>query len=162
MLFPINKTIQQILESYQDGRVDQNSDLTGAFYVRRDSIPYMEDQLNAAGYAVDALDLYNASCESHYDFAAGRLIYTSQTGYNLEQLIANRTSNQIKSDMLFDSETQIEFWHSDEQRPFVQIWGDRLIVGTDGAAMVYSRDYTDPIATINEWSFWQTVTEEKS
>jgi hypothetical protein len=51
---------------------------------------------------------------------------------------------------------KIEFWHSDEIRPFLICEEvDRMVFLDDEAIEVYNRDYQKPIFVVNEWSFWR-------
>lgn len=52
----------------------------------------------------------------------------------------------------------IEFWHSDEIRPFVKARADELRIHLEYAE-VYSRDYSYPILVINEYDFWREANE---
>lgn len=54
----------------------------------------------------------------------------------------------------FDEQT-IEFWHSDEVRPFLTVVADTIEISENGSAFIYSRDYSAPIATVIEWDFWR-------
>ena len=49
----------------------------------------------------------------------------------------------------------VEFWHSDENRPFMSIATDTLKIYESGRAEIYSRDYEYPIAVVCEWDFWK-------
>jgi hypothetical protein len=55
----------------------------------------------------------------------------------------------------FDEE-EIGFWYSDENRPFLKIFVDKMIV-YDEKVEIFSRDYDYPIATIVEYDFWKTI-----
>lgn len=50
----------------------------------------------------------------------------------------------------------VEFWHSDENRPFMRIATDTLKIYEDRVE-VYSRDYPYPIATVIEYGFWKEI-----
>lgn len=53
----------------------------------------------------------------------------------------------------FDTLTEVEFWNSDESRPFMKVWADQLIIKEDRIE-VYSKDYIDTIVIVNEYDFY--------
>lgn len=48
----------------------------------------------------------------------------------------------------------VEFWHSDEIRPFLKIAVDKLVFYYDYVEC-YSRDYSEPIAIIKEYDWYR-------
>lgn len=52
------------------------------------------------------------------------------------------------------NEAVIEFWHSDEVRPFARVVADELKVYEDYVE-VYSRDYSYPILIVREYDWWR-------
>ena len=59
----------------------------------------------------------------------------------------------------FDGQSaKIEFWHSDEIRPFLICEEvDKMVFSDDGAIEVDNKDYQKPIFVVKEWSFWRQV-----
>lgn len=51
-------------------------------------------------------------------------------------------------------EGEIEFYHSDETRPFLVVYADTLKI-YDDRVEVYSRDYPTPIITVYEYDYWR-------
>jgi hypothetical protein len=51
-------------------------------------------------------------------------------------------------------EALIEFWHSDENRPFAKVHTDELRVYEDRIE-VYSRDYSYPVLIVQEYDWWR-------
>lgn len=51
-------------------------------------------------------------------------------------------------------EALIEFWHSDEIRPFAKVFADELRVYEEYIE-VYSRDYSYPILVVKEYDWWR-------
>jgi hypothetical protein len=48
------------------------------------------------------------------------------------------------------------FWHSDENHPFLEVAVDRIvIVDNSDVVELYSRDYSEPIASVYNYSFWK-------
>jgi hypothetical protein len=52
------------------------------------------------------------------------------------------------------NEAVVEFWHSDESRPFAMVHTDELRVYKEYIE-VYSRDYTYPILIVREYDWWR-------
>jgi hypothetical protein len=59
-----------------------------------------------------------------------------------------------KETLLFDGEP-IEFWHSDETRPFAVFQEVDSMIEYDAYMEVYNRDYPTPIAVIHEYGWWR-------
>jgi len=59
-----------------------------------------------------------------------------------------------------DEENEIvEFWHSDEIRPFAEVYANELRIYEDYIE-VYSQDYPHPILTVHEADWWKTRIEK--
>ena len=53
---------------------------------------------------------------------------------------------------------KLQFWHSDENRPFLICEEvDVMKLTNDGHAILYNRDYKHPIVIVREWDRWVQV-----
>ena len=53
----------------------------------------------------------------------------------------------------FEVDTRVDFFHSDENRPFLSVYADMLTM-EGSVVMVFSRDYEGPIAVVYEYDYW--------
>jgi len=57
-------------------------------------------------------------------------------------------------------EAIVYFWHSDENRPFLTVAVDTMVLYDNGCVQIFSRDYAEPIITIWEWDYWKIEAKE--
>ena len=76
--------------------------------------------------------------------------------HNYHKFFHDCQNNTLKFPYVFDGydERVIEFWHSDENRPFLRVSVDKLVIEEDLFVQIYSRDYDHPIAVVEEYDYW--------
>ena len=55
------------------------------------------------------------------------------------------------------NEAIVAFWHSDENRPFLEVAVDTLIIQEDFSIEIYNRDFEHPIVCVLEYDYWTLV-----
>jgi hypothetical protein len=61
------------------------------------------------------------------------------------------------------NDAMVAFWHSDENRPFLTVAVDSMVLYDNGCIQIFSRDFAEPvapIATIWEWDYWKIEAKE--
>jgi hypothetical protein len=78
---------------------------------------------------------------------------------NYEIWFKDFTSHKESYSCVFEGydETFVAFWHSDENRPFLIVAVDVLVINENGSIDVFSRDYEEAIVTIWEWDYWKLM-----
>lgn len=75
---------------------------------------------------------------------------------NCDKFIDDIQKDELVFPYVFDgyNEAVVAFWHSDENRPFLEVAVDTLIVQEDGGIEIYSRDFEHPIVCVLQYDYW--------